>query len=96
MELIFIGIVAIKSNHNMFQGLLWKEEKMEEKILSEHDKCVLCGEETKYPKGTHINFREHYIEDAGQLCPQCYQDIYDIRIYRKWVKWPKENKYRYL
>lgn len=38
--------------------------------------CVSCGNETEYMFSTPINKRQHYIEGAGQLCPQCYYDIY--------------------
>jgi uncharacterized protein YlaI len=36
------------------------------------DKCVLCGKETPYDKTTHIDYRLHYVEGAGQLCEDCY------------------------
>jgi len=42
----------------------------------ERDNCVSCGEETEYYKDTHIDFRKHYIEGAGQLCSKCYGEIY--------------------
>lgn len=42
----------------------------------EKDKCIKCGEETEYTKDTPINLRGHYIEGAGQLCPECYKIIY--------------------
>lgn len=38
--------------------------------------CVACGNETEYMFSTPINKRQHYVEGAGQLCPQCYYDIY--------------------
>ena len=40
------------------------------------DKCVSCGKETEYEKGTPVDFRMCYIEGAGQLCPKCYKRIY--------------------
>lgn len=36
------------------------------------DKCILCGVETSYDFGTHIDLRVGYIEGAGQLCNKCY------------------------
>jgi len=43
------------------------------------DKCVSCGCETEYDKETHIDFRNFYIEGAGQLCEKCYKEIYGTR-----------------
>ena len=40
------------------------------------DKCVSCDVETKYSEHDHIDFRIGYIEGAGQLCLDCYDDIY--------------------
>lgn len=45
----------------------------------EMDACVMCGKETKYPKTMDIEFRDYYVESAGQLCFDCYVDIYDNR-----------------
>ena len=41
---------------------------------SEKDKCVSCGEETRYDKLEHIDFRDFYIEGVGQLCARCFDD----------------------
>ena len=40
------------------------------------DKCVTCGVESIYDKEEHIDFRVGYIEGAGQLCLDCYDNIY--------------------
>ena len=40
------------------------------------DKCVSCGVETQYDEFDHIDFRNFYIEGAGQLCVKCFNDIY--------------------
>ena len=40
------------------------------------DKCVMCGSKTEYTKEVHIDFREHYVEDAGQMCKPCHTQIY--------------------
>ena len=40
------------------------------------DKCVWCKKETQYDEFDHIDFRNFYIEGAGQLCPECYNEIY--------------------
>ena len=40
------------------------------------DNCVLCGEQTPYEKTEHIDNRYHYVEGAGQLCKECYNETY--------------------
>ena len=40
------------------------------------DKCNCCGVETLYDKETHIDFRIGYIQGAGQLCLDCYDELY--------------------
>ena len=40
------------------------------------EKCVVCEEETQYNKEDHIDFRICYIEGSGQLCLNCYDEIY--------------------
>jgi hypothetical protein len=52
-------------------------EYMEGGYKKEYDKCVSCQKETRYEKHTHINSRQYYIEGSGQLCPNCYEEIYD-------------------
>ena len=38
------------------------------------DTCIMCGEETPYEFETHIDLRHGYVEGAGQLCKDCYED----------------------
>ena len=38
----------------------------------DHDECVLCGKKTPYTKATHVDYRQGYVEGAGQLCSDCY------------------------
>ena len=40
------------------------------------DKCVSCFKKTIYSKYDPINFREHYVEGAGQVCCNCWEKIY--------------------
>ena len=40
------------------------------------DKCVMCDEDTLYNKHDHVDFRVGYIEGCGQLCLECYDNIY--------------------
>lgn len=40
------------------------------------DKCVTCGKETLYDREDHIDTRLGYVEGSGQLCLDCYDEIY--------------------
>ena len=50
---------------------------MENMFVSENGKdlCISCEGETKYKHDTDIEYRENYIEGAGQLCDKCYDII---------------------
>ncbi len=37
-----------------------------------YEDCIMCGKKTTVSKTTHIDFRDGYIEGAGQLCSKCY------------------------
>lgn len=43
----------------------------------EMDSCIICKKPTIYPKDTNVDYRLYYIEGAGQLCPECYEIIYN-------------------
>lgn len=40
------------------------------------EKCVICGKDTGIPIDQDITLRTSYIEGAGQLCINCYKDLY--------------------
>ena len=40
------------------------------------DNCVTCNKETLYRIDDPIDMRIGYIEGAGQLCLDCYDEIY--------------------
>tara|TARA_R100001594_G_C4051539_1_gene265135 strand:+ start:1816 stop:2025 length:210 start_codon:yes stop_codon:yes gene_type:complete len=40
------------------------------------DTCICCGVESNYDREDHIDFRIGYISGAGQLCLDCYGNIY--------------------
>lgn len=40
------------------------------------DNCVSCHKDTIYNTTDHIEYRIGYIEGAGQLCLDCYEEIY--------------------
>jgi hypothetical protein len=39
------------------------------------DLCISCETETEYSHDTSIEYREYYIEGAGQLCKDCHDNI---------------------
>lgn len=39
------------------------------------DLCISCKIETEYSHDTSLDYREYYIEGAGQLCKSCYDNI---------------------
>jgi len=43
-----------------------------------NDKCISCGNETRFPKETSIEERNNYIIGAGQLCRVCHDKIYKM------------------
>ena len=58
------------------------------------DTCVMCGKETPYDLEDHIDTRTGYIEGAGQLCENCYENINDnthITIPRKYINMYPNN-----
>lgn len=56
---------------------LEKTKKNENKIHIITEKCVLCGKDIPISIDTHITNRKGYIEGAGQLCKECYHEIYE-------------------
>ncbi|RKI40102.1 hypothetical protein D7V86_18510 [bacterium D16-51] len=38
--------------------------------------CILCGRLTEILKNGPVAGREYYIEGAGQLCRECYREMY--------------------
>lgn len=49
---------------------------MNTKIETDKDVCVLCDVETQYDKFDHVDSRHFYVDGAGQLCTNCYNDLY--------------------
>ncbi len=50
--------------------------RAEPQYSGEKECCILCGRLTGEAKGQPLSGREHYIEGAGQLCRECYQELY--------------------
>ncbi len=47
-----------------------------EKQPNKRDTCISCNKETQYDEFDHIDSRYFYIEGAGQLCANCWNEIY--------------------
>jgi dTDP-4-dehydrorhamnose reductase len=58
-----------------------KEQLIELKnfYFPELESCVWCNELTDVPRDLDIDLRKNYVEGAGQLCPGCYNKLYDER-----------------
>jgi hypothetical protein len=54
-----------------------KNETKKEPTKVEIDNCANCGKPTIYPKSVNVDFRQYYIDGAGQLCKECYNKIYN-------------------
>ena len=48
----------------------------QEEKATDFEKCVVCGKQTDVPKTKDISERKYYIEGAGQLCGECFFEIY--------------------
>lgn len=44
---------------------------------SDAEYCVFCKKETRYKRCDPIERRKCYVEGAGQLCDECYIEIYE-------------------
>lgn len=44
--------------------------------MNEKEKCVSCEKETEEDVNTPIHYRDYYIEGAGQLCKDCWVELY--------------------
>jgi len=40
------------------------------------EKCVSCGRETGHSINDHVDSRKTYVEGAGQLCSECFKEVY--------------------
>ncbi len=44
-----------------------------------NDLCIRCGKETKYPLATPVDKRFCYVPGSGQMCEECYREVYKLR-----------------
>ena len=69
---------AIKAGYQIKKSMIriGKKFSVKNKEKKMKDKCVTCGNKSLYDKEEHIDFRIGYIEGAGQLCLDCYNELY--------------------
>ena len=41
-----------------------------------YDNCVCCGKQTNEPEARNVDHRNYYVDGAGQLCEDCYIEVY--------------------
>lgn len=72
-----------------------KEDRYKKTRELEH--CIVCGNEVNVLKTEHINRRLYYVEGAGQLCSDCYKELYEPKVIldEKYFKY-ELDKYRHI
>lgn len=45
---------------------------------TQKEPCVSCGLNTHINKNTNVDHRMYYIDGAGQLCQECYTNIFKL------------------
>lgn len=59
--------------------------KLKKDTKEKFEKCVVCWSTTEVLEETPINLRKNYIEGVGQLCEDCFEELYNDR--KKNDKW---------
>ena len=54
------------------------------------EKCVSCIREVGYRINTHIDIRKNYVEGVGQLCSECFIEVYN-KVHKKNVDIDEES-----
>lgn len=70
---------AIKTNRCGLKQLIEKDNRKREQSQSsdiKYEKCICCHKRLSIPMDMEIEFRSFYIEGAGQLCYDCFQELY--------------------
>lgn len=43
--------------------------------VEHYEQCVVCNVDTGVPIDLHVDYRDYYIDGAGQLCKDCFSNI---------------------
>jgi hypothetical protein len=54
------------------------------------EKCVSCTREVGYTINTNIGARKNYVEGVGQLCSECFIEVYK-KVHKKDVDINEES-----
>lgn len=60
----------------MFFGEKPQEKNKDLNAEIQFEKCVNCGAVTDVPCDLAIEKRNYYVSGSGQLCPNCFVEIY--------------------
>lgn len=53
-----------------------EKKKKEDEAAVQFEICVCCRKKLDIPADMELDFRPFYIEGSGQLCYDCYHEIY--------------------
>lgn len=65
-----------KNTPKFFGGGTLTDSSVKEETGVPNDKCVICGADTGIAQNTPVAERKRYISGCGQLCRDCYFDLY--------------------
>jgi len=63
---------------------------MENSNTTQYEKCVSCKRDVEYTINTHIDARKNYVEGVGQLCSECFIEVYN-KVHKKNVDIDEES-----
>jgi len=49
-------------------------------MMEQKELCIRCNKPTPYHPDTPITLRRYYVEGSDQLCPLCYQELYEVAL----------------
>ncbi len=70
-------IVSVDQDKNLLDNINRLDALQNLNKNLDKEKCVSCDGLTPYTKNTHITARHYYVEGGGQLCKECYIEIYN-------------------
>ncbi|NBI70631.1 hypothetical protein D3Z50_06085 [Clostridiaceae bacterium] len=72
-------VEAVKIDRHGLEQTIEKDSRKRAKgqnLDKKFEKCICCHKRLNIPMNMEIEFRSFYIEGAGQLCYNCYQELY--------------------
>ena len=65
-----------EENKDQLQTMYMREDQLQIKYREPLERCVLCASITTVPVSAPEYERSFYVEGAGQLCENCYRQLY--------------------